>query len=207
MNRKCIITMMALAAGALCLTGCSTNTVKHSWKSPACQGSQIKRIAVIAVDEREYVRPAVESRFVRELRNHGKEAITTQDLLGLPEIKADKNAAAARLVAAGADAVMIVRLADHKIYADQLRADPAYSTGYTWYDYYLGVYLGTQPIWGNDIQEVYLDCNLFDLKTGERLWSALTETVLNQGDDRLVAADVLIAKLVKRLSKDGVVPR
>jgi len=47
------------------------------------------------------VRAALEGRFVRELRQRNQDALTTVELLGLREIKGDKDAAAARLVAAG----------------------------------------------------------------------------------------------------------
>jgi hypothetical protein len=54
-------------------------------------------------------------------------------------------------------------------------------------------------------QDIYLDSSLFDLKTGQRLWSALTSTVLKENADRLVVADSLVAKVVGAMRKDGLI--
>jgi hypothetical protein len=60
-------------------------------------------------------------------------------------------------------------------------------------------------VWGSTKQNIYLDTSLFDLKTGQRLWSALTLTLLKENEDRLVVADALVAKLVSALRKDGLI--
>jgi len=203
---------LALAAFALCLSGCASSSIKESWKSPAYQGGPVQKISVLAVDERELVRVALENRFVREMRQHGQDALATHELLGLPEIKADKEAAAARVRAAGADAVLIIRLVDQSTYSRQVQATPALFiptvTGYEsygWYDCYTVAYTDMGVVWGSTKQNIYLDTSLFDLKTGQRLWSALTLTVLKENEDRLVVADSLVAKLVSALRKDGLV--
>jgi hypothetical protein len=203
---------LALAAFALWLCGCASSSIKESWKSPAYQGGPVRKISVLAVDERELVRMAFENRFVRELRGHGQDAMATHELLGLPEIKADKAAAAARVRTAGADAVLIVRLVDQSTYSRQVQATPALFistvTGYEsygWYDCYSVAYTDMGVVWGSTKQNIYLDTSLFDLKTGQRLWSALTLTALKENEDRLVVADALVAKLVSALRKDGLV--
>jgi hypothetical protein len=59
--------------------------------------------------------------------------------------------------------------------------------------------------WGSMQQNIYLDSNLFDLKTGQRLWSAMTLSVLKENADRLEVADSLVAKVVGAMRKDGLV--
>ena len=201
---------IALAAVALLLGGCASSSIKQTWKSPAFQGGQLGKISVLAVDERALVREALENRFVREFGAHGQDALATHNLLGLPEIKADKEAAAARVRAAGADSVLIIRLVDESTYSRQMRATPALYvstvTGYEsygWYDYYSVAYTDMGVVWSSSKQNLYLDSSLFDLKTGQRLWSALTLTVLKEDADRLVVADSLVAKIVSALRKDG----
>ena len=114
--------------------------------------------------------------------------------------------------AAGATAVLIVRLVDQSTYSRQVRATPALYvstvTGYesySWYDCYSVAYTDMGVVWSSLKQNIYLDSSLFDLKTGQRLWSALTLTVLKEDADRLVVADSLVAKLVNALRKDGIV--
>ena len=203
---------VTLAALALWLGGCATSSVKQSWKSPSYQGGPAQKVAVLAVDERGLVRTAFENRFVRDLRGHAQEALATHELLGLTAIKADKEAAAARVRTAGADVVLIVRLVDQTTRSRQVQATPALfvptATGYGdcgWYDYYTVAFTDMGVVWGSTKQDIYLESSLFDLKTGRRLWSALTLTVLQDGMDRLVEADSLVAKVVEAMRQDGLV--
>ena len=72
---------LALAACALWLCGCTATSIKQSWKSPSYQGGQVAKLSVLAVDERAFVREALENRFVRELGAHGQPAIATHHSL------------------------------------------------------------------------------------------------------------------------------
>ena len=127
----------------------------------------------------------------------------------MPDIKADKEAAAARLRAGGAEVVLIVRLVDQTTYSRDMRATPerwvptvsGYGT-YGWHDYYSVAFVDMGTTWSNTRQNIYLDTSLFDLKTGQRLWSTLTLTVLKDDSDRLAEADALIAKVVQAMRKD-----
>jgi hypothetical protein len=201
---------LTLTVFALGLCGCATNSIKQSWKSPAYQGGPARKIAVLAVADRGIIRQGFENRFVNQFRARKQDAIVTHELLSLPEIKADKPAAGARVRAAGADVVLIIRLVDQATYSRQVAATPAlfvptvtgYGT-YGWYDYYDVAYTDMGVIWGSMKQDIYLESNLFDLKTGQRLWSALTLTVLKEDADRLEVADALVGKIVNALHKDG----
>ena len=55
-----------------------------------------------------------ENRFFAELAKTGSSALTTFDLLSLAQIKQDKQAAADRFRANGAEALLILRLAEHR---------------------------------------------------------------------------------------------
>ena len=147
---------------------------------------------MVAVDERGLVRQGFENRLVTEMRSLGQGSITTFNLLGLPEIKADKEAAATQLRAAGADAVFVVRLVDQVTYEHQVQATPALYlptidgyAGYGWYDCYSVAFMNMGVVWSHTTREIYLDSSLFDLKTGKRLWSAVTKTALKEDADRL----------------------
>jgi hypothetical protein len=207
-----LVTGLAPAVFALWLCGCATSSIKQTWKSPVCQPGQVQKIAVLAVADNGMVRQGLENRFVRDLRGCGQDAEATFDLLGLPEIKADKETAAARLRDAGANAILIVRLVDQKTYNRGMRATPEYwiptvtgYDGYGWYGCYSVAFMDMGVTWGSMKQNLYLDSNLFDLNTGQRLWSAVIETVLKENADRLEVADTLVAKVVGAMRKDGLV--
>lgn len=50
-----------------------------------------------------------------------------------------------------------------------------------------------------------LDSSLFELNTGSRLWSVVTQTVLKEDADRLAVADKLADKVAAQLLKDGMI--
>jgi hypothetical protein len=203
-------TLFALALCIVMCSGCKTNSVKQSWKAPAYAGPPAK-IAILAVDDRNMVRQGFENRFVNQLRAESQPALPSHELMRLPEIKENKEAAAAKLKEAGADSVLIVRLVDQATYEHHVQASPAlyvpYVSGfatYGWYDYYTVAFMDLGVTWGSYTQKIYLDSGLFDLKTGQRIWSAVTLTNLKEDADRLVEADALVAKIIGQMRKDGV---
>jgi hypothetical protein len=202
---------LTVAVCALWLCGCSSTSIKQSWKSPAFQSGQVQKIAVVAVDDRGLVRQGFENRLVTEMRSLGQGSITTFNLLGLPEMKADKEAAATQLRAAGADAVFVVRLVDQVTYEHQVQATPALYVptidgyaGYGWYDCYSVAFMNMGVVFSETTRDIYLDSSLFDLKSGKRLWSVVTMTALKEDADRLAIVDALVAKVGNAMRKDGI---
>jgi len=206
--------ILTLASVCLWLSGCTTTTLKQTWKSPDLQDRSFPKIAVLAVEERGPVRQGFENRFVEALAKQGQAGMATYGLLDLPGIQADKEAAAARIRAAGAEAILILRLVDQSTQSYQSRATPALYvptvTGYGsfhWHDYYSVAFVDMGVVWSSSTQNIYLDCSLFDLTGGKRVWSALTLTKVKEDADRLTVADGLVAKVVSAMSRDGIFGR
>ena len=88
------------------------------------------------------------------MRQEGQEALPTHNLLALPDIKTNKEAAAASFRAAGADTILVVRLLNQTTYTRTVAATPQVFvplvTGYEdvgWYDYYSVAYMDmAEPI-------------------------------------------------------------
>jgi len=106
-----ILRPLCLCQLAAILCSCAATSVKETWKSPDCQ-QPVGKIAVVTIEDRGLLRQGFENRFVAQLAKAGAPAVVTFDQLSLAEIKQDKQAAAARFRARGADAVLILRLAD-----------------------------------------------------------------------------------------------
>ncbi len=139
--------------------------------------------------------------------------VPSYELLALPEISQDKPAAAERLRAAGAEAVLIMRLKDvASSYRESRPAPERYAeviTGFeagTWYDYYSVAFMDLSPTYGQLKQKVYIESSVFDLRTAKCLWSGLTQTIVGETMDRVAEADVLVSKLVAAMRKDGILP-
>jgi hypothetical protein len=207
-----ITRQLFIAAAAILLSSCAATSVKQTWKAPDYAGGQVRKLAVLTVEERGLFRQALENRFANQLKAGGQQALVTHELLSLAEIKENKQLAAARLKEAGADTILIVRLVDTKTYTREVRATSAafvpVVTGvesYGWYDCYSVAFMDMGTVWGSLEQKVYLDTSLFDLSSGKRLWRCLTETVLRDNMDRLEEADALVAKVLGAARKDGLV--
>ena len=138
---------------------------------------------------------------------------TTFNLISLPEINQDKMAAAARIRATGAEALVTMRLADAtSSYREMRPGSERYAqtiTGLeagTWYDYYSVAFADMGTTYSSLKQQVYLETIVFDLKTAKRLWSGGTKTVVTESMDRAAEVDRIIAKVVAAMRKDGMIP-
>ena len=113
---------LAFAALTLCLCGCVGTSLDGNLKSPAYHGGAVQKVAVVAVTDQVLVREGFENRFARQMIEHGQGALVTYDLLSLPEIKADKQAAVTRVRQAGADSVLLIRLANQSTRSTETQA-------------------------------------------------------------------------------------
>ncbi|MGC3958585.1 MAG: hypothetical protein QM813_11785 [Verrucomicrobiota bacterium] len=197
---------------AVVLCGCAATSLKQTWKAPDYQGGPVQKIAVLVVEERALQRSVLENAFAAELQKQGQAMLTTFKLLTLPEIKADKQAATRQLQEAGADTVLIIRLADQVTRDQAIRVSPnrfsPVDTSFgamDWHGYYFGGDTGMGTVWGELRQDVYLDSSLHDLKTGKRLWSGITKTVLKEGSDRIEELRPITSKVVTAMRKDGLI--
>lgn len=203
----------AFCALATLLCSCAATSVKKSWKSPEYVGGPLTNIAVLTVDERGMLRKGFENRLANQLRKQGVSVVVSYELMSLNEINQDKKAAAARLRAAGAQAVAILRLADLKnSYREVRPGREAYSEFINgvgtdcWYDYYTVAFADMSPTYGSLKQNVYLETSLYDLTTTKRLWGGLTLTVVTETMDRVAEMDPIVEKVVAAMRKDGMVP-
>jgi hypothetical protein len=208
---KHLFHLLAACALATLLGGCAATKVEQTWKSPDLK-SPVGKIAVLAIEDRGLVRQGFENRCVRQLAKTGAPAVATFDLLSLPDIKEDKRAAAERFRAAGAQAILIMRLAGSAgTYHESRAGNEQYAATITgiesmgWYDYYSVGFVDMGVTYGNTKQVVYVEVGLYDLSTEKRLWYGQTQTVLKEGMDRVSEMDPLVHKFVAAMRRDGVV--
>lgn len=202
---------LSLCALAALLCSCAATSVKKTWKAPDCQ-QPVGKMAVLAIDERVLLRQGFENRFVAQLTRAGASAIVTYDLLSLPEIKENKQAAVDRLRVSGVGAILILRLTNvGTSYRESRAGNERYAPVLTgidnmgWYDYYSVGFIDMSSTYGNLKQTVYLETSLYDLKTEKRLWFGLTQTVVKENMDRVAEMDPLVGKIIAAMQKDGVV--
>jgi hypothetical protein len=207
------IQSITACALAFLLCSCASTSVKQTWKSPDYSGGPMKKLAVVALDERIELRRGFENRLAAQIEQSGSSALRTYEMFSLSEINQDKQAAAERLRAAGADAVVILRLRNvSSVFREYRPSSERYAdviTGYepgTWYDYYSVGFMDMSPTYGSLKQKVYLETSVFDLKSAKRIWSGLTETVITETMDRVAEMDPIVAKAVEAMRKDRILP-
>lgn len=203
---------LVTVALAVLFCSCATTTIEKTWKLPGWSGGPVKKVAVLAVSDHWLVRPGLENRFAQDIAKQGQPVITTLELLRLEEIKANKDAAVALLREKGVDSVLIVRLVDKTTYDSEVRVTPnafvPVATGYSsygWGGYYDVAFVDMSVPESNTRDVLILDSSLFDLNTGQRLWSMVTKSRLTYNTDKLVVADDLADKVSAALRKDGMI--
>jgi len=202
--RNFSMTMLA----ALCYS-CAATSLKSTWKAPDYRGGPVGKIAVLAVDEAGNYRPMLEGQFVAQLQQQGQPAFNTLELLSVPEAKADKQAAAAKLREAGAESVLVVKLLD-RVNESSLAARNSGTTVTTdsgtagWFEYYTAS--SSRGRMEQTLRlNVFLETSLYDLKSEKKLWSGVTKTVLQEDTDRMAEVAPLVAKVLAAMRTDGLI--
>ena len=199
---------------AILSSSCASTSVKSTWKSPEYKGGPPQKIAVVADDDRTFVRVALESRFVNQLQAASQPAFaTTRSFPDLVAARKNKEETVAKLRADGAEAILITRLVSKSDYL--AKAQQRYTGQYValtvtpgseGWDTSIGSYstYSSAPR-SDDRSYLLLDSSLFELSTGQRIWGCLTETTVKETGDRLEIADEFVAKVVNSMRQDGMI--
>lgn len=201
--------------GIALLTGlcsCATSSLKRTWISPDYTGGPVKSVAVVVVADRPEVRQILEGQFSYQLEQRGHPAVRVGQLMSLEEMKADREATAAKFREAGATSVMIVKLVGSEMRLNETQ-ETAHrygmvatgDEGFGWYGYYLTSLTDMAVVRSNLRADLFLETSLHDLVSGRRLWAGVTQTKLGENTDRLEEVEPLVSALIAGMRKDGVI--
>jgi len=196
----------------LLVCSCATTSLKSSWKSASFHGAHFKKIAVITVDERPMIRELLEGQLATQLEARGQPALRVNQIMTVPEIRANKELAAQRLRQAGADAVLVQRLVNKGLRDDgtgapRAPATPSFASGSMgWFDYYCIIIPSPTILTPDLTQDFYIETSLHDLAAGAGLWSCVTETRVEENTDRLTLVKPLALTIVNAMAKAGAIP-
>lgn len=208
-----------LIIAAVQLAGCSSTTLSGSWKSPDFQG-HISKVYLVGVSKNETNRRMYESRFAQELTTYGVTGIPSYK--DLPEAQnADKGLIDARMKKNGADSVLISRLIGTRTEevvtpgrVSGYRSWPAGSSPYfyspaPYYRYWGNYYdqccfdMTYEPPTVTRYQVATIEANLYAANSGELIWSAQLESVIESDLQKLVAD--FIETVTRDLHKQGLI--
>lgn len=210
------MTRMYLAGFAtlcmLAVAGCTASTKLTSvWTEPGLQPNSVKKLLVLAISNKPGPRRLFEDSFSASLGDQGVSAVPSYTLLG--DGIADSTRIHSAISQGGFDGVFVTRLVDKQTVetyypptSTYVGAPSAYYGG--WYGYYsTGYSYTTSPGYTVQNQVVNLETNLYRVADGKLLWSALSQSWLEQAADPSTEIRPFVQQLVYGLENSKVIAK
>jgi len=205
MIRKGGIFSVIVATYLMIMTSCSTTTLDSVWRDPNYQGGKLEKVFVIGVAKKQANRRLFEDKFVAQLKTYGTDAIASYTIIPSEE-KLDKDTVETKIKTLGVGAVLVTRLVDIKKETDYVPTTgyPSRSYQNDWYGGYSRRYRSVNsPGYYAQYEVVKLETTIYDTQTEKLIWSALSDTVLE--DSVKVAIESVIKAIIKSLSDNQLI--
>ena len=205
------IALLALLTAGIVLSACSSTMITGSWKNPDFTG-RVEKVYVVGIAKQETTRRIFEDGFSKQLATLGATGIPSYGDLKVNE-ETNQDLIAARIKANGADSVLMARAVGKR--TEQV-VNPGYVSGPgyggrgyypdPYYRHYGGYYSRSydvvyQPATVSEYQIITIEANLYSAASGELIWSAQLETVVEANLDALI--NDFIAVVTKDLKDKG----
>jgi hypothetical protein len=195
------VSRRALAAWAALVglgiaAGCASTKMTSTWTDPAAKGSELSKVAVIAMAKDEGLRRMAEDEVSQEIK--GAHVVPSYQVLGDTDLQ-DKEAVKAKLREGGFDGVLVMRMTGKSEQVVAVDAGPyaTFDGYYDWaYDATYGPYVETETV-------VRMVSNLYSLDQNKLIWSGSSETFDPSSAKDLV--DDVSRQVAKELEKDRLV--
>jgi hypothetical protein len=209
--RRNYIGLAGIAALAIfAFSGCAGATkLTNVWTDPQFQTNSIKKVMIIGVAKSSGIRRTFEDSFVAALQVEGMGAVASYSLTGDGPVDSAKVYSA--ITSSGCDGIIVTRMTDKKTvdtyYApttSYVGAPGAYYGG--WYGYYsMGYAYTSSPGYTVQNEVVNLETNLYRVADAKLVWSALSESWLEQSGNPGGEIKPFVNQLVASLSSSKVV--
>jgi hypothetical protein len=171
----------------LIITSCTkATTLLSTWRDEGYSGN-IKKVLILGASENQGTRRIFEQEFSNQLKPHGVASLPSNEILPAEKML-DKETIRSKIADLNIDAVLVTRLVEKK-------TERVYSPG--WYDGYKQSY---GRVFKDEI--VNLETSLYDVKTEKMIWSALSETVVMEGESVYKEIKAFIKIMVDNLAKE-----
>lgn len=180
---------------SLLLSACSSTSLTGSWVDPEAR-TPVTSVLVIGLGKTEVHRRIFEDSFRDAMGRYGVRAITSYRFLPQTE-KMTREQIEAAAANSGAKAILIARTVAKRTEQVVTPArtyvrptTPYYPHSYYrrgWYDYYSRSYeIYHEPARVSEFQVVTVESTLYDAQSDKLLWSAESETIVDQRTERLI---------------------
>jgi len=205
---KAVSRKLLAVACVLLLPACGINSqISASYVDPEFRKLDLHGVLVVAVTRQDAARVEFEDTFTRALQRRGVDAIASHTLLPRQELSAEEILAVAEQ--AKLDTILVTRYVGEK--TDEVyhpgtvyyAVTPAYDPGY--YGNFGGFYgratevAYQQPVWTANVSHAMIS-DLYVVKTQDRLWQAVSETIESSGGSQVMddTVDALIGNLKEK---------
>jgi hypothetical protein len=177
----------------LFFTACASTSLKSSWKDNRYQG-RLERVFVIGVAQSLTVRKIFENEFTKQLKTYGINAIPSYEIISYEEMF-DKETIISKIKDLSVDSVLVAKSVAKK-------AVESYNQAYeqNWYDDYKRNYVTLG--YAYDKKSVRVETSLYEVRTEQRIWSALTKTFMVEGAKKEKILKSFIEVIINKMRKD-----
>lgn len=207
------MSLVGLAAvGILTLAGCGASTKLTSvWTEPNFQTNSLEKLMVIGVAQQSGMRHLFEDTFASELRKQGVSVVASYSVVGDGQL--DSAQVVAGILQNGCDGVFVTRLVDKQTVDTYYPPTTTYVGAPTpyyggWYGYYsMGYAYTSSPGYTVQNQVLHVETNLYRVSDAKLVWSALSESWLEQGSNPGGEINPFVQQLVYGLANSKVVTK
>lgn len=177
------------------IVSCAGTDFKETRVDDADKGNPVSNILIIAVTGNEHNRRSYERKFVAHLKSVGVEAVASEKSIPMPgDLKLKTETILNTVDQYKNDAVIITQLVGKE-------TDDIYQRGgVTRHGYFSYT---RNPGYSSTITKVRLETNLYDAKTGERIWSGRSKTLSKDSTDRIM--NDVIKTVIANLKKNRLI--
>ncbi len=208
--------------GLLLISGCASNTkLSNTWSDPGNTASY-NEILIVGISDSEQKRRAYESFFIASFQGKGINAVASYTVIDHKiELNLEGEKGSLRKIVKSAikdsdiDAVLVthvVSIEEEDIYRPSMDYQPVYSSAYYSRPHYGGMYgyhgyvtaYVQQPGYYTEERTYVLESNLYDVKSGELVWTTRSKTFAPDSMEQaindissLIIADLKSRKLIR----------
>lgn len=180
---------------ALVMTACGGTTVTETQDGEAYNGKPVSNILVIAVTGNEHNRRSFENTFVRQLKSVGVEAFASEKTMPMPpDLMLKKETILSAVAKHENDAVIITQL----ISGETKDVDTRGGRSRIGFFYYTRA-----PTYSSTSTTVRLETNLYDVNTGELIWSVISDTWSKDTTEKIISK--VIRAVINNLKKNKLI--
>ena len=206
MKKTKIFSFILIILSSFMFISCSSGTkVIGTWKNGEITASKINKILLIGVAKDPWVRKMIEAELKEEFLDYDVEAVSSLEIVSTDE-KITKENFEIYFGKHNFDAVLVTRVVAENIERTRVyNYTPSYGY-YGFYGYYHSAYsyaYNPSPGYIVEQKNVNLETNVFDIKSMQLAWSAMSESF-----DARRASDVidpLVQIIVDEMQADGMI--